>query len=98
MTSITKDSIVSLSKDQISCDLAGEAVILNFKDSTYYGLDNIGTFIWNNIQDPKKVEEIIDSVLCEYDVNKAQCENDLLILLNDLKTKGLIEIKSEKDK
>ena len=40
-------------KDQVSCDLAGEAAILNIKSGVYYGLDPVGARIWNLMQEPR---------------------------------------------
>jgi len=37
---------VFASKDQISCDLAGEAAILELKSGTYFGLDEVGAVVW----------------------------------------------------
>ena len=39
---ISDRSIVVAAKDQVSCDLAGEAAILNMKNGVYYGLDPVG--------------------------------------------------------
>jgi hypothetical protein len=92
---ITAAMTVVVSKDQVSCDLAGEAAILNLKNSVYYGLDPIGARIWNLIQTPNSVSAVRDVILQEYDVDAEDCERDLLQLLQKLATEGLIEIKSE---
>ena len=55
---IAEQSIVVASSSQVSCDLAGEAAILNLADGVYYGLDPVGASIWNMIQQPKSVREI----------------------------------------
>jgi hypothetical protein len=78
--------------DQVSCDLAGEAAILNLKNGVYYGLNSVGAFIWNLVQQPKSIDEVKTAVLKEYDVDATQCEADLLLLLADLKENGLIEV------
>lgn len=89
------DSWVLTSKNQISCDLAGEAAILNVKAGMYYGLDAVGARAWSLIQKPLAVTEIKETLLNEYEVEPERCEQDLLALLNDLAEKGLIEIKIE---
>ena len=92
---ITLNSIVFLSKEQVSCDLADEAVILGLKDNVYYGLNSLGAFIWDFIKEPRKVEEVLTKLLEEFDVEKEECKNDLLELLEELNQKGLIEVKHE---
>jgi len=88
-------SEVNAVKDQVSCDLAGESVILNLKNGTYYGLNPMGAWIWNHIQQPSIVEDIQSLLLNEFDVEAERGEKDLLALLNDLAKEGLIEVKDE---
>jgi hypothetical protein len=42
---ITVNSIVVVTKEQVSADLSGEAAILNLKSGIYYGLDTVGASI-----------------------------------------------------
>ena len=90
--SLTDESRVVAAKDQVSCDLAGEAAILNLKNGVYYGLDPVGARIWNLIQTPTTVGAIRDSMLAEYEVDAERCERDLMDLLQKLATEGLIEV------
>ena len=86
-------STVVAAKDQISCDLAGEAAILNIKSGTYYGLDPVGARIWKLIQQPRSVDEVRQALLDEYEVEPERCDRDLLVLLEKLLAEGLIEVK-----
>lgn len=89
---ISPDSVVVVAKNQVSTDLAGEAVILNLESGMYYGLDEVGARIWELIQQPQSVPVILETLLNEYEVEPGQCENDLLVLLQSLATAKLIEI------
>ena len=93
---ISVNSIVVASSDQVSCDLAGEAAILRFNSGVYYGLDAVGAYIWNLIQQPITVSALRDAVLEAYDVEPTRCERDLLALLRKLADEGLIEVRSAK--
>lgn len=95
LRSLSGSSIVVAIQEQVSSDLAGESVILHLKSGVYYGLNDIGAQIWNLIQQPKTVRELRDSILQEYEVEPAQCESDLLALLQDLAAAELIEVKDE---
>ena len=87
------NSTVSIAQDVVSCDLVDEAAILNMKDGVYYGLNPVGARIWNLIQNPLKVKEILEALVDEYDVDKETCQTDLMELLKQLLEKELIEIK-----
>jgi len=78
-------------KDQVSCDLAGEAAILNLKNGVYYGLDPVGARIWNLIQEPKTLAQIRETILAEYDVEPDRLNADLHSLLAQLADQQLIE-------
>lgn len=93
---ITVNSIVVVTKDQVSADLSGEAAILNLKSGVYFGLNAVGASIWKLIQEPRSVNEINDALVQEYDVDPYQCEKDLLALLGELLSKELIEVANEK--
>jgi hypothetical protein len=92
---ITCCSIVVVSQDQVSCDLTGEAAILNLNDGIYYGLNAVGARIWSLLSEPIRVSRIRDEIEREYDVDRRQCENDLLDLLKKLQHAGLIEVRNE---
>jgi Coenzyme PQQ synthesis protein D (PqqD) len=91
---ISEHSTVVASKDQVSSDLGeGEVAILNLRRGTYYGLDAVGTRVWNLLQEPGTVREIRNVLLNEYDVEPERCERDLLALLQKLADEGLVEIR-----
>lgn len=90
---ISDHSVVVAAKDQVSCDLAGEAAILNIKSGVYYGLDPVGARIWNLMQTPRKVTEIQTAIAEEYEVEPERCARDLVGLLEKLLAEGLIEVK-----
>ncbi len=92
---ISDSSVVVVARDQVSCDLAGEAAILNVKSGVYYGLDPVGARIWNLMQEPRAVVEIQNAITDEYDVEPERCARDLANLLEKLLAEGLIEVKDE---
>ncbi len=52
-----------ISTTQVSSKIADETVILNHQKGIYYGLNEVGTFIWDYIKtQPSTFEEIQDAV------------------------------------
>ncbi|MGB6067984.1 MAG: PqqD family peptide modification chaperone [Desulfomonilaceae bacterium] len=95
MSEISHRSIIVVSNDQVSCDLSGEAAILNLSDGMYYGLNEVGARIWSLLSEPITVGQIRDQIEREYDVDVSRCEKDLIMLLGKLNDAGLIEVKNE---
>jgi hypothetical protein len=89
---LTLTTVIAVAPDQVSSDLAGEAVILNLKDGTYYGLNEVGARIWSLIQQPQTIGAVRDALMAEYTVDAERCERDLLTLLNAMAARGLIEV------
>ena len=92
MTKILIDSTLVVTDDVVSCDLDGEAAILNLKDGVYYGLDPVGAKIWNLIQKPRVLKEVIEIICDEYDVDKDRCKNDIFELIEELLDNGLVKV------
>lgn len=90
---LSGSTLVTASKDYVYCNVEDEMVLLGLEDGIYYGLNSVGTFIWDQIMEPKTIDEIRDAILNEYNVEKGECERDLLELLHELSEKGLIELK-----
>lgn len=90
---ITPDSIVVASPDQVSSDLAGETVLLSMTSARYYGLEGIGSRVWELVGAPTLVSQVCETIVAEYDVTPAQCEADVLAFLRDLAVKELLEVR-----
>lgn len=86
------DTPLVASDRQLSTTLAGEVIILGLADSVYYGLDGVGTRVWELLQTPRTVAEIVRTITAEFDVDRERAEADLLALLADLQSRGLIAI------
>ena len=89
---ISRDSVVVVSNDQISADLAAEAAILNLKSGVYYGLDPVGARIWQLLHEPRTIAQIESVLALEYDVDVNQCAIDLLAFVEKLAAEGLVEV------
>lgn len=84
--------VIAATSAQISQNLNGEEVILHLDHGQYYGLTEVGTHVWQLIQEPKSIDEIKKSILKTYEVSEEVCAKDLLQLLQDLLEHELIEI------
>lgn len=86
-------SRLSAARDQVSCELDGQAVILGLFDGIYYGLNPVGATVWTLLEKaPHTVAELRDAVADEFDVDAPTAEADLLELLTDMLHRGLVEL------
>lgn len=95
MAEIRRDSQVVVSKDTVSSTLDDEEVVLDARQGKYFGLNEVGRFVWTRIQSPARVSDLVDALLAEYEVEPEQAESDVLTLLGTLAEKGLIEVQND---
>jgi hypothetical protein len=91
--SLSVHSVVVAASEQVSCPLGEESAILNLKNSVYYGMNPVGTRVWNLLKQPRSIGELRDTLLDEYEVEAELCERDLLDLLERMRSEGLIEVR-----
>ena len=78
--------------DVLFQELQGEAVLLNLKSGVYFGLDPVGTRIWQLFAEHEVLAEIARTIVAEYDVAEDRCSADLLVLVADLERQGLVAV------
>lgn len=90
--SLSLSSRVKISESTLFQELSGEAVLLELSRGIYYGLDEVGTRIWNLLGQGRSLGETVAALVDEYDVAVAQGAEDLLALVRELEERRLIEI------
>ena len=90
--SISFDSKVRVPADVLVSELDGESVLLKLQSECYFGLDEIGTRIWELLLSSDSIERAYESVLSEFDVDPNQFRADLTELVDSLVQQGLIEV------
>jgi len=88
-------SVVAASRDQVSASLGNETVLLSMESAMYYGIDSVGSRIWELLQEPIRVSQIRDVITSEYDVDAERCEADVIAFLQRLLASGLIEVRGD---
>lgn len=83
-------------KEHLFSEMKDEAVILSVKNGKYYGVNAVGASIWKAIQEPVTFQEIQSSIMQEYDVDQATCQQEISTFLKKMQEEGLVEISDEK--
>ena len=91
-TLLTKESIILRSNSFIEAEVDGEMVALDIDKGTCYGLNRVGSRIWALIGTGSAVRDICGQLVKEYRIDDATCERQVLDLLEELRTEGLVRI------
>ena len=89
---ISLDSRVAIHEDAVFRELDGEAVILQLDAGMYFGLDPVGTRLWQLIETHGALRPVLDAALSEFDVAPDVLEQDLLDLVSTLVEKRLVVV------
>jgi len=81
---ITIESVIVQIEEIVASDIDGETVMMSVENGKYYGLDDIGSRIWELIERPIRISDLIDRLLERFDVDRETCEKDVLKFLNEL--------------
>ena len=81
---------IALSPDVVSQKVSGETVLLDLESENYFGLDEVGTRIWQLIKETNELQSIFDTLLEEYDISEARLQLDLTTLLTEIEGLGLV--------
>lgn len=81
---VSESSVIVKVADQLSCEVGEDTAILNFGNNTYFGLNAVGSVIWNMLAEPMSVAEIRDALVEEFDVDRQECLRDVISLVSDL--------------
>lgn len=73
-------------------EIEGEVVLLDMGSENYFGLDVIGSEIWNLLKEGKTLQEIYDILLERYEVMPEKLKEDLEEFVSKLLESGLVSI------
>jgi len=86
---------IEISSEVLTQEVGGETVILDLKSESYFGLDEVGTRIWQLLQEQKDIQSIAEIMLNEYDVEEKQLGKDIQNLLTQLNKAGIVTLDSD---
>lgn len=76
----------------VESDIEGQAVMMSIENSKYFGMDEIGTEIWQLLDKDLTYAEMIDTLLNEYEIDSDTCEQESSEFIEKLLKYKLIEI------
>jgi len=87
---ISMKSKVIRSNDPIAEPVDDELVMADIDRGKYYGLNDIATAIWQNLENKITVEDLCRRLCESYEVTPEQCSAEVLAFLKELETKNLV--------
>jgi len=89
---LNPESKLRRSSEPLQAGLDDEVVMMSVEKGCYYGLDPVGARIWELLESPKTVNEVVDDLLEAYEVEREVCERETIAFLQSLIDEDLAEI------
>ncbi len=81
-----------VNNEVLSSKIDEEAILMSLEAESYFGLDPVGSRIWELLsKQPKTTDELIVLLMEEYEVNKTTCREHVQAFIDDLQANGLIK-------
>jgi len=79
------------SPDVVSRQIGDEIVLMDLESGTYFGLNQVGSRVWELTgAGPQSLSALRDRIVEEFDVADEVAEQDLVKLLEQLASRGLL--------
>ena len=85
-----KNTILSRKPGLMPADMNGATVMMDIETGKYYNIGDVGGRIWELLDSPMTLSELIDALTKEYSVSDEQCEKDTVPFLSSLLERGLL--------
>ncbi len=89
---MTLDTTLVRNPSLTTAELDGEVVMLSLETNRYYGLNSVGTRIWELLAQPMTLAAVCDILMNEYDVTREQCEQETLAVAQKLVDEKLVHV------
>ena len=83
---------VTISPDVLAQEVSGETVLLDLNSEKYLGLNEVGTRVWQLLQDSDDLNSIFNILLVEYEVEQDTLESDLTRLIADMEEAHIVTV------
>lgn len=90
MSSIGLDTVVSRGAGHVETRMGEQTVMMSIDQGKYFALQESGQRIWELMEDPIRVDALIDRLSGEYEVSRERCRDEVLGFLEDLRQHGLL--------
>ena len=78
------------SADVVTKMVGDELVLLDYRGEVYYGLDPVGTRVWQLVTEGATYARVIETLMAEHEVSREQLSADVERLIGDLQDAGLL--------
>lgn len=90
MTSSPPDATYTRRPGLQAVEMDGELVMMGQEQGEYFAMRDVAASIWQYLEEPRSLEDLVLLVAAEYDVASETCRPDIVAFLDDLVGRRLV--------
>jgi hypothetical protein len=90
---LTLNSIVQRNPEVIAAEAEQDLIMVSIATGYYYGVSNVAREIWEAIEHPKRVSDLVGALTASYRIDSSSCQQQTLSFLETLLAEDLLQVK-----
>lgn len=90
MAELTRQTVIGRGTDHVETVVGDQTMMMSIRQGKYYALESTAQRIWQMIETPAAIGDVVDRLLAEYDVAPADCDADVKKFAAELLEQGLV--------
>ena len=87
---VDSDTLIRRLDGLVEAEVDGEILALHVDQGTCYAFNLTAARVWTSLREPRRLREIRDELLAEYEVDAETCERQLAEVIDLLVAQGLV--------
>lgn len=84
-------TVLTRKPDIYTAQMNGETVMMDADAGKYYNLGEVGGRIWELLETPITMNDLVEKLTAEYDVSAEQCAKDIVPFIEKMLEAGLLK-------
>lgn len=95
MKKITLTSKIGRDPNILHSTVDGEIVMVSIDKGKHFGLDEVGSRIWDFIEKPLRISTIIELLVKEYNVEYEDCQKDVIQFTEQMLSLQIVDVTND---
>jgi hypothetical protein len=89
---LTLNSIIQRDPEVIVAEADNDLIMVSIATGSYYGISDVARDIWEAIECPKRISDLVDGLTASYQIDSSSCKEQTLSFLETLRNEGLLRV------
>jgi hypothetical protein len=89
---LTTATVIRRSGAILASALGEKTVMMDIEQGLYYGLNPVGTSVWQLTEHPTSIQHVCDQLLATFDVSPDRCQRDVMHVISHMLQHDIVEI------